>query len=282
MMSDTAAPQEMLKTADGRPLKAALQSAESRARRRAFLLVLPLLAFVLVTFIAPIGQMLHRSVHNSGFTEQLNLDTRISTPIMVNLRQWFDENPAGTEPGESAFAALAADLVVLRELRAPGQVGTRINYELSGSRSLFTKTTRRAPKLEAPFKEAILDIDEDWGDPALWQVMRGASSPYTFNFFLAAMDLTRDDTGAVVSVDENRQVYVLLFKRTLFISALIMVMTLILGFPIAHLLARLPLRRCISLKATRPRPNRKSVKHGETILLQKRLKNRSWSGSPAC
>ena len=48
----------LLRTADGKPLKAALARAQSNARRRAFLLVLPLLAFVLITFVVPIGQML--------------------------------------------------------------------------------------------------------------------------------------------------------------------------------------------------------------------------------
>ncbi|HEX9857324.1 MAG TPA: ABC transporter permease, partial [Paracoccaceae bacterium] len=62
----TAAGDMKLTTADGRPLKSALAAAQGRARRRAFLLVLPLLAFVLMTFILPIGQMLKRSVYHDG------------------------------------------------------------------------------------------------------------------------------------------------------------------------------------------------------------------------
>ena len=58
---------ELLRTADGRPLKEALASASARSRRRAFLLVLPLLAFILLTFVAPIGQMLKRSISNDQF-----------------------------------------------------------------------------------------------------------------------------------------------------------------------------------------------------------------------
>ena len=46
-MADAAEP--LLTTADGRPLKAALADAQARAKRRAFLLVLPLLCFVLLT-----------------------------------------------------------------------------------------------------------------------------------------------------------------------------------------------------------------------------------------
>ena len=190
-------PSAGLTTADGKPLKQALLRAQSHARRRAFLLVAPLLAFILLTFVMPIGQMLHRSVHNEGFTWHEDVTTGQRTPIMTNLAQWFDDNPLGTEPNEAAFAALAADLVVLREVKAAGQAGTRINYERSGSRSMFTKAARRANKLEAPYKEALLELDEDWVDPSLWRVMRDASSSYTANFYLAALDRTKDADGKV-------------------------------------------------------------------------------------
>ncbi|MEM9433088.1 MAG: ABC transporter permease [Pseudomonadota bacterium] len=238
----TPAASEKLTTKDGRPLKVALAAAQAQAKRRAFFLVMPLFLFVLITFVAPIAQLLHRSVHNPGFTVHTNISTGEQTPIMVNLRQWFDDNPRGTEPDETAYAALAADLVVLRELKAPGSVGTRINYELSGSRSLFTKTARRAPRLEAPFQEALLEIDEDWAKPELWSVMRGASSSYTANFYLAAVDMTRDVDGQVTAVNENRKVYVKLFVRTLLLSVLITVLCFLLAYPVAHLLATLPLR----------------------------------------
>ncbi|MCY4178990.1 MAG: ABC transporter permease [Litoreibacter sp.] len=237
-----AAPQERLTTADGKPLKDALNAAQARARRKALFLVLPLFAFVLLTFVAPIAQMLHRSVHNPGFTTHTNISTGVQTPIMVELRSWFDNNPRGTEPDEAAYEALVADLVLLRELKAPGVVGTRINYERAGSRAMFTKAARRAAKLEAPFIEAMLDLDEDWADPEMWAAMRDASSAYTLNFYLAAVDLTRDVDGSVTQVNENRQVYVTLFQRTLFLSLLITGLCFILAYPIAHLLATLPLR----------------------------------------
>ncbi|MCV6585690.1 MAG: ABC transporter permease [Marinibacterium sp.] len=231
-----------LTTADGKPLKAALAKAQAAARRRAFLLVLPLLAFILITFVVPIGQMLHRSVHNEGFAVHQDIGSGVRTPIMTNLRDWFAANPQGTEPDEVAYEALVKDLVVLRDLKAPGQAGTRINYERSGSRSMFTKAARRAKKIEPPYKEAMLELDEDWADPELWQVMRGAVSPYTSNFYLAAVDRERDAAGDIQRVNENRRVYVTLFVRTLVLSILITAMTFILGYPIAHLLATLPLR----------------------------------------
>jgi len=201
------------------------------------------LAFIVVSFIFPIGQMLYKSVSNTGFTISKDFGTGVSTPIMTNLAEWFEENPQGTDPDETAYAALAADLLVLRELKAPGQAGTRINYELSGSRSMFTKAARKAKKLAPPFKESIIDLDEDWADPSLWQAMRTASSAVTVNFYLAALDRKRADDGSVEMVPENRQVYVTLFKRTLILSLMITVICFFLAFPIAHLMATLPMRK---------------------------------------
>lgn len=226
--------------ADGTPLQTALQRATRRARIRAFLLVAPLLAFVLLTFVAPIGQMLWRSVDNDSFSAN-----------MPALTAWFEANEAimpgeGPDsdglPGEDAFTALASDLAGARENRTAGVVGTRVNYDLSGSRSLFTKSARRASKLEAPFKAALLDVDEDWGDPELWGVMRRSAKTYSAGFYLAAVDMQYDVEGNIEAVPENRRIYVPLFVRTLWLSALISVLCLVLAYPIAHLLARLPLR----------------------------------------
>jgi putative spermidine/putrescine transport system permease protein len=221
----------MLTTADGRPLRESLARAQARSRRRAFLLVLPLLLFVLVTFVVPIGQMLWRSVHNDTFARN-----------MPNLTAWFDATAPGTVPDEAAFAALATDLKLAREARTAGEVATRVNYDHPGSRSLFTATARGANDLEPPYREALLAEDEDWADPALWQAMRGASDAYTANFYLAAADLMRDPSGAIVQVPEDRRIYILLFERTFILSAVITALTLLLGYPIAHLLATLPLR----------------------------------------
>ena len=242
MPSQTAAETGILTTVDGKPLKLAMQNALRRARMRAFLLVLPLLAFVLVTFVAPILQMLHNSVYNDGFTIHEDLGTRVKTPIMVNLREWFEANPPGTEPDEAAYTALVEDLRTLRELRAAGQAGTRINYEISGSRSMFTKAARSAPKLEPPFRTAMRELDEGWGNPELWSAMRGASSAYTANFYLAALDRTRDAEGKVAMVEEERRIYIKLFVRTFLLSLLITGICLVLAYPVAHLLATLPLR----------------------------------------
>ena len=61
-------------------------------------------------------------------------------------------------------------------------------------------------------------------------------------YFLAAADLKLNDRGAIVRQPEPRRIYLILFARTLWMSALITVLCLLLGYPVAYLLATLPLR----------------------------------------
>ncbi|MDP1668466.1 ABC transporter permease [Phaeovulum sp.] len=239
-MSDAPA---LLTTADGQPLKSALAHSQARSRRRAFLLVAPLFLFVVITFVIPIGQMLFQSVYNPGFIEYENRDTGEITKLMTNVTAWFEQNPQGTQPDETAYAALAADLVHLKATRAGGSVGERINYDIPGTRSLFTTTVRNADRLAPPYREALAAADAKWADPLVWRAMRSASTGYTLDFYLNALDLTRDETGAIVQVDQKVRVYVMLFMRTLGLSAAITLICLVLAFPIAHLLATLPLAR---------------------------------------
>ena len=112
-MADAAAP-ELLLTADGRPLKSALAEAQSRARRRAFLLVLPLLVFVLLTFLVPIGYMLKRSFEHDGFST--------SAPA---LSAWMAANPDldYANPPEEAYAALVQDLARMQVDKTTGMAG---------------------------------------------------------------------------------------------------------------------------------------------------------------
>jgi putative spermidine/putrescine transport system permease protein len=221
----------VLTTADGRPLKDALFAAQRRAKWRAFLLVAPLLAFILITFVSPIVQVLEQSVYNPRFSEN-----------MPGISQWFATHPVGTDPDEAAYESLVNDLRAAADAKTVATAGERVNYAFPGTRSLFTKAGRDAKGLTPPYKDSLVALDPKWGSAELWGVMRQVSNAYTIDFFLNAVDLERDTAGKIVQVDEKERVYVMLFVRTFAMSALITVLCLILGYPVAHLLAVLPVR----------------------------------------
>jgi putative spermidine/putrescine transport system permease protein len=154
-----------LTTADGRPLKQALAQASQRSRWRAFLLVAPLLLYVLVTFAIPIGQMLYLSIYNPVFSD-----------FMPRVTAYLKANPGGGVPGEEGFKALVLDLADAKKNRTVGQVGTRLNYERSGSTSLLKSSGRKATKIKGPpYKDQLLEFRKDWDDPYLWSVMERAA-----------------------------------------------------------------------------------------------------------
>jgi putative spermidine/putrescine transport system permease protein len=225
-----------LLAADGTPLKRSIQRSLRRQKIEAFLLVAPLLAFVLVTFVAPIADMLFRSVENQIVAQTL--------PETADALKTWDPD-ADKLPGEAVFAALAVDMKAAVKSKTHTRLGSRLNYEKTGVASLFRKSGRRIKKWDlaedAPFKEKFLDMDKKWGDPELWQLLKLYSPAYTSGYFLNAVDLRQTPDG-IEPRAESEQIYILLFQRTLFMSLAITLMCLLLGYPIAFLLSHLPTR----------------------------------------
>ncbi|MCB1972451.1 MAG: ABC transporter permease [Geminicoccaceae bacterium] len=222
---------DVMRTVDGTPLRVSLARAMRRRRMMALALVLPLFLFILFSFVLPIADMLFRSVENPQVME-----------IMPNTTAALKDWNGDALPDEEVFAALADDLKTGAESREIGKVATRLNYEISGSRGLIMKSARRARNLEPPYKEALIAIDKDWGDLSVWKLIKRESSPYTASYYLAAIDMRTEDDGEIVSQPPDQRIYVTLFLRTLWISLLITGLTLLLGFPVAYLLATLPLK----------------------------------------
>lgn len=222
-----------LTTADGVPLKVSLRRAQRRNKIKAMLLVAPLFAFLLVAFVFPILDMLTRSVDNPEVITYMPTTSKA-------LEAW---NGDGL-PGEAVFAAAAQDLVEGGKARTIGKVASRLNYEIGGMRSTIMKTSRRLRRVDGgPYKEAMIDIDKDWADPEVWHLIKRESAPYTLSYYLAALDMQYNAAGEIVDKPDHMQIYVDLFYRTLWMSALITFMCLLLGYPIAFLLANLPMRQ---------------------------------------
>ncbi len=231
MASVTAAPEVMV-TADGTPLKVSLHRALRRNKIRAFLLVLPLLAFLGFTFLWPIGVMMFRSVENS-------LVSTVMYRTVPLLAQW--DETTGDLPDEAVFEALVQDVTEGFKNRTIGKVGTRLNYEEPGMSSIFRTSPKKFKKItEGPYKEKVIEAHKGWGDVDKWRLIKREGRPFTSSYYLAAIDRKLDNLGSITSQPAERQIYVKLFIRTLWMSALITGLCLLLGFPISFLLATLP------------------------------------------
>ncbi|MGF1446528.1 MAG: ABC transporter permease [Pikeienuella sp.] len=359
-----------LLAADGTPLKQSLARAQRRQKLRAFGLVAPLLFFVLISFVAPIFDMLIRSVENTSTVPE-NMPRTVAA-----LKAW--DPAAGEVPGEDTFLALYYDMAAAVEFKTHTKLGTRLNFEVAGLSSVFRGTGRDiddmgdvymdqvvdldpawktpdtwitlmgapawlsaqaswvsdrdaaeaaggdfdtpepsfefraeipgllpetadifadfarlvqvedgdslaeerpweavytglvrdlaanpaaadaitwgpsemiarlaevAPDFETlAFKDAFLEADEDWGDLTVWALMHRLSGAYTDSHFLSALDRKRSPEGEVIEKPETDRLYITLLERTVWLSLTITISCLLLGYPIAWLLANLKAR----------------------------------------
>lgn len=218
--------------ADGTPLKESLNRAMAKNRRRALLLVAPLFLFILFSFLVPIFDMTFRSVDNW----QVGTLMPKTTAALVD---WDGKDM----PEEPVFEALVADLQAGAITREIGKVGTRLNYEKSGMRSMITGSARKSKKItEGPYKPQVFKMHKKWKELETWTVIKRNTSAYTAGYYLNAVDMKYDKNGEVVRQPESRRIYGKLFLRTFAISLAITIICIILAYPISYLLATLPLR----------------------------------------
>ena len=218
-------------TTDGIPLKVSLRRAERINKFRAFALVLPLTLFIVITFVIPIIAMLTRSVD----------DKQINTvfPKTFELYKQWDRKEL---PTEEMYATMFGE-IVNADKRAIGKASTRMNYSKSGWKSLIKKSKRKFKKIkEGPYKEQMIAVDKRWGKIEFWKALGEMVDPITFGYFLNAVDLKYDSNKEIIRQPENRRIYNYTWYKTVKISVLVTLFCLILGYPIAYLLATLPLK----------------------------------------
>ena len=232
MPQDAASATASIITVDGVPLKTQLNRANRRRRIRAVLLVVPLFIFILISFLFPIGDMLFRSVDNP-------VVAGLIPETLAELDKWDGKEL----PDERTFETMAKELGLLQIDRKLGKLGSRLNFERGGMRSLITKSGRKLKKIkQGPYKEALIKIDKRWGDRDSWATINLVGLRYTGVNYLASFDLRLNADGDIVMQPEVRQIYTLLWMRTLWISLAVTVFCLLLGYPIAYLMATLPAR----------------------------------------
>ena len=223
--------------ADGRPLKRSLARALRRQKLRALMLIAPLLFFVTITFVIPIGSMLFRSIENNIVGDTL-------PETVLAIASW--DSASGELPDEEVYAAFVRDMLVAVENKTHTRLGSRLNYELAGISSMFRQSGRQVRKWDpiedAPFRDKLIEVHKGWGEISTWALIQTYSGPYTSGYFLNAVDLQLTPEGIKLQPEEKR-ILIKLFIRTLVMSLIITGACILLGYPVAWLLANLPTRK---------------------------------------
>ena len=222
-------------TTDGLPLEVSLKKAEKRNKIKAFLLVAPLLLFLLITYIFPIGEMFTRSI-----------DDRMVTNMLPKTFKSMEEWDGKELPSEEVYRSFYEDYKILAEKKEHGKLGQRLNKEKNGFNSilkrLFRKVKRNQIDETVSIKEQINKIHRNFTKVEYWQAIKRTAPPYTINKYLKGMDMYMDEDGNVAQVSEDRRIHRILWLRTLEIAFFVTIFCFLMGYPIAHLLATLPMK----------------------------------------
>jgi putative spermidine/putrescine transport system permease protein len=217
----------------GRPSAEAYRATKRRESWRALALALPLLIFLIGTFVVPIAALLLRSVESPEMQAVMPQFARA-------IERWGGDGL----PDETVLRAFVEDL---RQASANGtisQVGRRLNYYEAGFRSLLLKTARGLPANEPEFwQPTLVGIDKRWGDTNTWRLVKRGVSAITSDYLLAAVDARIGPDGHLHRVESDQRIYLNALGRTFWISASVTLICLVLGYPVAYLLATLPSRQ---------------------------------------
>ncbi|CAM5761196.1 hypothetical protein LMIY3S_00058 [Labrys miyagiensis] len=196
----------------------------ARTTRTAWFLVLPLLAFLVATFIGPIALMLLRSTYDPELAE-------LMPRTGAALAAW---DGAGMPP-TTAFDAARADLATSAQQGTTGRLILRLNREGSRLGPLIEAT---CAALQTRPTAQLMDLDPQWQSRAVWQVLARQTQIFTATHFLNAFDFKADADGNIEPQDPERRIYVPLLLRTLGVAATVTILCALLGYPLAHTIAR--------------------------------------------
>jgi len=215
------------------------QAASARRKKRlaAFLFVVPLLLFIIVTFVAPIGTMLWRSVYHPTVAELIPL-------TLAKLEHRDNHHQL---PDDRTLQVFVSELHALNEQRLSGKLSEELNRAYTGMSSVVKSSARRigqldAQELQTQGVQTLLDAHENWHKPELWYAIERAGKIYTYDYYLTALDLELHANEGV-QIRQETQVYLQLYSKTLNMALVITLLCALLGYPLAYYLARLPSSR---------------------------------------
>ena len=201
-----------------------------RRNLHAVLLISPCLLFILITFALPIAAMLFRSIDDPELADTL-------PHTAAAFRDW---DGVGLPP-EHLVRTFVRDVAAATEAQTIGIAARRLNFEVPGFRGLLLQTARELPDPDAPdLLQRLFETDARWQDPLYWRTIKAAAPRFTIRYFLAAAGLQPGSDGALVQPDPERRIYPALLARTIWISLVVTGLCLVLGYPVAFLLATSP------------------------------------------
>lgn len=202
----------------------------AHARRRTMIslaLLAPVMAFMVLAFALPLASVLYNAVSGGGAE-------RILPHTAARLADW----DGASDLDDGFYGGLGEELRQADRNGETANLARMLNYRISGYRSLLLRTTRELKESGADVTRAgFIAIDPRWGDAAHIAAIADASSRLSGFFLLSALDLKRDPVSGISRMPEERRIYLDYLARTLWMCFVVTLSCLLLGYPLAYLIA---------------------------------------------
>lgn len=192
------------------------------------LLVAPLFVLLLLSFCLPIAALLARAVYDPTMHDAL---PRTAAAL--------DASPGQNVPDGVVFAALVEDLLEAKQNDLLYNLAKELNTLIPAARSHVLRTARGLSSDQRTTRDELIALDPFWGESETWTAITNGVRPFTTNYLLAAVDLHWTAAGDIGAVAPDQAIYRTIFARTFGIAAGVTLITLVLSFPLAWLLASL-------------------------------------------
>ncbi len=203
-------------------------------RLTALLLVGPLLLLLLFSFCLPIAALLGRAIYDPTMADAL--------PRTAAALQAVPDSAREGVPPDPVFVALGEDLLAAKQDNSLYAIAKTLNSLLPAARSHVLRAGRHLQEGEPATRASMTEADPFWGEPDTWFAIRQGVHRFTSTYLLAAIDLRWLPDGGIGKLPEDEAIYRAVFLRTFLVATVVTVATLVLGFPLAWLLANLPNR----------------------------------------
>jgi ABC-type sugar transport system permease subunit len=189
--------------------------------------VAPLFALLLLSFGLPIAVLLARAVYDPTMHDAL------PTPRQRSMRRRARVclTTPYSRPREYLRAAKQNDSLY--------NLAKDLNNLLPAARSHVLRTARGLSPDKRLTRAELIALEPFWAEGETWSAIRSGVRPFTTNYLLAAIDLRWTADGGIARVLPDQAIYGTIFVRTFAIAAGVTLITLVLGFPLAWLLANL-------------------------------------------
>ena len=231
MTQDDTPAKKLVSPTAGVDVRSSIRTDNNRRVALAALPAVPLLIFLLLFIAIPLGSIVHTSLSDGEIAKALPQTTQA-------LSAWDVEEL----PPPAIYMMLGRELEAASSAGSLRPLGRRLGYELSrgmqivlnSQRGLSVYFDRADPQA---WKAELIKAEPAWGQRGIWRIIKQHTGRYSTFYFRWA-------TGFPVKIDaegrmslETTYDFRSIYLRTILISLIVTGLTILIGYPVAYVIA---------------------------------------------